>query len=140
MRHHLRNAALVAMTIASPGVAYAGCATGAAVGGVAGHVAGHHAILGAALTGITGAPTTSVYSGAYGSSSAWSTVTFDFTASSASEILSFLAYGTPVGGPPVALLDNVSLEDIPEPSGIAAVGIAAMLGVVTWRRRTRRSI
>jgi hypothetical protein len=35
MRHHLRNAALVAMTIASPGVAYAGCA-------------GHHAILGAA--------------------------------------------------------------------------------------------
>jgi hypothetical protein len=95
---------------------------------------------GAALTGITGAPTTSVYSGAYGSSSAWSTVTFDFTASSASEILSFLAYGTPVGGPPVALLDNVSLEDIPEPSGIAAVGIAAMLGVVTWRRRTRRSI
>jgi hypothetical protein len=39
---------LAGAVFASPGAAFAGCATGAAVGGVAGHMAGHHALLGAA--------------------------------------------------------------------------------------------
>jgi hypothetical protein len=41
--------ALVAVSLATPLTAKAGCATGAAAGGVVGHVAGHHAVAGAAV-------------------------------------------------------------------------------------------
>jgi hypothetical protein len=56
-----------------------------------------------------------------------------FTASSTSQILSFLAVGTPTGLPPVSLLDGVSLVDstvpaVPEPSSWAMLlaGVGAM--------------
>jgi hypothetical protein len=42
-----------------------------------------------------------------------------FTPTSTSETLSFLAIGTPGGVPPLALLDGVSLSDIPEPASWA---------------------
>jgi hypothetical protein len=61
----------------------------------------------------------------------WMTQSFTYTASSASEVLTFLALGTP-SVPPVALLDSVSLTAVPEPStwalmvlGFAGVGFAA---------------
>lgn len=61
----------------------------------------------------------------------WMTQTFFYTATGTSETLSFLAQGTPDGLPPVALLDDVSLQ-VPEPAswsllvlGIAGIGVLA---------------
>ena len=78
--------------------------------------------------------------------SGWEEQTMTFTATSASELLSFLAMGTPDGEPPFSLLDGVDLEQIsppppppaaPEPSTLAvmAVGLLAAIGV---RKRQRR--
>ncbi len=75
-----------------------------------------------ALTSVTGAPTTSVFNGtATGAYSGWSTQTYTFRATSANEVLSFLAYGTS-GEPPFALLDGVTLFAMPEPSTLALFG------------------
>ena len=73
--------------------------------------------------------------------SGWERASFDFTASSASQVLSFVAYGN-VPVPPFALLDGVVLSDptvvggVPEPSSwamlIAGFGI---IGVAARRRR-----
>jgi hypothetical protein len=68
----------------------------------------------------------------------WQTGGIAFKASAATETLSFLAVGTPLGEPPFSLLDNVSLElDLPEPADLSvlAVGIAAVMAA---RRHMRR--
>lgn len=77
------------------------------------------------------------------SSSPWESATLKFTASSASQVLSFLALGSPNGQPPWVLLSNVTLTDanappIPEPGTLAmlAVGLA---GLALMRRRSQRS-
>lgn len=59
-----------------------------------------------------------------------------FTATSTSEVLSFLAIGTPSGQPPFALLDDVSLM-IPEPGSLALIagGIGALLLARARRKR-----
>lgn len=66
----------------------------------------------------------------------WMTQTMHFTATSTSELLSFLAYSTTTSCnlPPFALLANVSL--VPEPAGVASmfVGIVGLVGL-SWRRR-----
>ena len=66
----------------------------------------------------------------------WMVQTFDFTATSGSELLSFLAVGTPGGQPPFSLLTGVDLEDIAEPGSLTAlvVGLTAV-GVARRRRR-----
>nr|WP_294503616.1 DUF642 domain-containing protein [uncultured Rhodopila sp.] len=73
----------------------------------------------------------------------WITQTFTFTATAATELLSFLAIGTPSGVPPFSLLDGVSLHAtaIPEPSSslILAAGCAAMAGMRRLRSRSRRA-
>lgn len=71
----------------------------------------------------------------------WEFQTLSFTATAASEVLSFLAVGTPAGAPPVSLLDGVSLtasiSSVPEPTSWAllATGLLAMIGVAQLRRR-----
>lgn len=68
----------------------------------------------------------------------WRTQTFTFTATAATEVLSFLAKGTPPSGaPPFSLLDNVSLVAVPEPGTLweMAIGALALVGVVMFRRR-----
>ena len=69
--------------------------------------------------------------------------TFDYTATSAMETLSFLAVGTPSGQPPFALLGGVSLDPVPEPSTwmiIAAFSVAlTVFGLIRRRRRSRAS-
>jgi hypothetical protein len=90
------------------------------------------------LTSGTGAPVTSTFTATqYGQSSTWQTVTMNFTATAGTEILSFLALGTPAGDPPIALLDNVALVDVPEPSSLAFVFGALLVGGIAFRRRAR---
>ena len=70
--------------------------------------------------------------------SGWVHQTFTFTAASASEVLSFLAVGTPNGVPPFALLDGVTLAAaVPEPSSWALMlGGFAVVGFIARRRRS----
>ena len=90
------------------------------------------------LTSGTGAPQTATFTATqYGQSSTWQTVTMNFTATATTEILSFLALGTPSGDPPIALLDDVSLADIPEPSSLAFIVGALVVGGMAFRRRAR---
>lgn len=66
----------------------------------------------------------------------WSKVTNYFTATSSSDTLSFLAFGTPAGAPPFALLDGVSLTAVPEPAMWALmVGGFGLVGAAARRRR-----
>ncbi len=71
----------------------------------------------------------------------WIHQTFNFTATSSSEMLSFLAVGTPTGVPPFALLDGVTAQQVtpqqvPEPAAWTVMaGGAAILAGVVWRRR-----
>ena len=66
----------------------------------------------------------------------WMHETFNFTATSGTETLSFLAHGTPNGEPPFSLLDGVSLSAVPEPASwsLMILGVGA-LGAVSRRRR-----
>ncbi|WP_165074967.1 PEP-CTERM sorting domain-containing protein [Paludisphaera rhizosphaerae] len=74
-----------------------------------------------------------------GATGQWEKQTMFFQATSASQVLTFLAVGTPNGAPPIAFLDGVSMEAVPEPSSIAlaALGIVGVLG--GQLRRSRRA-
>lgn len=68
----------------------------------------------------------------------WFTVTHTFKATSTSELLSFLSIGTPLGLPPVALLDGVSLTtNVPEPASwtLMIVGFFGLGGMLRNRRK-----
>ncbi len=72
----------------------------------------------------------------------WINQSMTFTASSASQVLSFLAVGTPTGLPPVSLLDGVSLVNstvpaVPEPSTWAM--LLAGVGALAFVSRKRGS-
>ncbi len=66
----------------------------------------------------------------------WYTATTQFTATSTSEVLSFLAYGTP-SVPPYLLLDGVSLTKNAVPGPVPIIGLAAAYG---WSSKLRRRI
>jgi hypothetical protein len=81
---------------------------------------------------------TAVYDNSSHGFSGWMSQTFKFTASDTSEVLSFLAIGTPIAPsvPPFALLDSVSIEaSVPEPStwAMMLLGLAG-LGYAGFRR------
>ena len=51
-----------------------------------------------------------------------------FTATASSELLTFLAVGTPSGVPPFSLLDGVSMTSAaPEPAYMGLIGIGLVL-------------
>jgi hypothetical protein len=68
----------------------------------------------------------------------WKYETLSFTATDTTQVLSFLAIGTPSGVPPMSLLDGVSVTStspVPEPSSIALMmtGLAGFGGYVRSR-------
>ena len=68
--------------------------------------------------------------------SGWMTQTMNFTYDGTSNVLSFLASGTPAGAPPMVLLDNVSLSAVPEPGTVALLAGSLVLVAIAVRRRT----
>ena len=70
----------------------------------------------------------------------WVQTTLGFTATSASEVLSFFANGGPGGVPPFALLDGVSLTaSVPEPASLALL-LAGFAGIGAVRLRRRSAV
>ena len=70
----------------------------------------------------------------------WESQTMTFQASSSSELLTFLAVGTPGGEPPVVLLDGVSMASAsaPEPGAIyLTVGCLGLLGLYSIRKKRK---
>jgi hypothetical protein len=66
----------------------------------------------------------------------WMHETFTFTPSSSSELLSFLSQG--VGDPPIAFLDGVTLEAVPEPGAwVMVISGIALAGAGARRSRSR---
>jgi hypothetical protein len=66
----------------------------------------------------------------------WAFQTFNFIADNTSDVLSFLAVGTPTGEPPFSLIDGVSV--VPEPGSIVLIGVGVVgFGVVRLRRRAK---
>jgi len=84
--------------------------------------------------------TTSVYSLPSHSFSGWMQATMNFTATSTNEILSFFALGTPtgVGEPPVLLLSDLTMYDIPEPTAFGLLGVGVVM--VGWLARRRAAL
>ncbi len=68
----------------------------------------------------------------------WQAQSLSFVAASASQVLTFLAVGTPGGAPPISLLDGVSLTAaVPEPASWALMlGGFGIVGAALRRRAT----
>lgn len=68
----------------------------------------------------------------------WQNAHFVFTATSTSQTLSFLSIGTPLGLPPIALLDGVSLTAVPEPTtwAMMLLGFGGIGAMIRRRRQT----
>jgi len=66
----------------------------------------------------------------------WMSQSLTLTAG-ATQVLSFVAKGTPSGQPPFVLLDGVSIRAVPEPDTLALIGLA-LVGIPVLHRLRRR--
>jgi hypothetical protein len=66
----------------------------------------------------------------------WEAQSLSFVATATSEVLGFLAQGTPTGVPPFVGLDGVSVVAVAEPTTITLV-VVGLLGLAAVRRRGR---
>ena len=81
---------------------------------------------------------TAVLTNASNGFTGWKQQSFTFKADAATDILNFLAIGTPDGVPPFVLLDGVSLSAAPVPEpGTLALSALGMVGLVAIRSRRR---
>ena len=85
----------------------------------------------------SGSQETPVMSTPYQGYTGWNLVTLLFQATATSEVLGFLAQGTPgVSQPPFVGLDGVDVFAVPEPATLALAALA-VLGIVAVRRKGR---
>lgn len=72
----------------------------------------------------------------------WFKQSLTYTATSTSEVLSFLAAGTPSGAPPFSLLDGVSIMAVSEPASwmTLVVAVLSIIGVANLKRRPSRLV
>jgi hypothetical protein len=70
--------------------------------------------------------------------SGWMTYTTNFTATSPTETLSFLAQGVPNGLPPFLLLDSVQFVNVPEPATAGLLVLTVLFSIPVLRRLRRR--
>jgi len=71
----------------------------------------------------------------------WTQQTSGFAATAASQVLSFLAVGTPDATPPSSSLDGVSLAAAPEPASAMLVLVGPLgFAAVTWHGGRRSAI
>ncbi|MDD4914377.1 MAG: PEP-CTERM sorting domain-containing protein [Methylococcales bacterium] len=70
----------------------------------------------------------------------WEQQTLQFTATSSSELLGFLAVGSPLGQPPFVLLDGVTVEAIPEPETLLLLGEGLLSMVAAGRRQMKHKV
>jgi len=86
-------------------------------------------------------PTANAVSGVF---SGWMNFTTTFTTGSSigagQNVLSFLSQGAPIGAPPFALLDSVSLTQTPEPAALSLIagGLLSVIGAVRLRKNRQR--
>jgi PEP-CTERM motif len=86
----------------------------------------------------SGSQSTAVVNNASHGFTGWQQETFFFAADGPSDVLSFLAVGTPNGVPPFSLLDGVSVRSVPEPSAILLMGLGLVgVGIIKQRRRAK---
>ena len=79
----------------------------------------------------------SLFSLPEGGVGSWQKQTLTFQATAVSQVLSFLAVGTPNGAPPISFLDGVSVTaTVPEPMTLSVLG-AGLLGTFALRRRAK---
>ncbi len=67
----------------------------------------------------------------------WMYQSFTFTADNSSDVLSFVAAGTPNGVPPFVLLDGVTMNAATPEPGTLALSVGGLLGIVATLRSKR---
>jgi hypothetical protein len=71
--------------------------------------------------------------------SGWQRASFTHTATSATEVLSFMAFGAPQGVPPAALLDGISLSEnqsnVPVPATALLFAIGGIASLVSRKKK-----